>query len=503
VANKPPVWLIGLDGASFEVLAPLIEAGRLPVLEGLIKQGASGVLKSSVVPFTPQAWASVITGANPGKHGVFGFVRQQPGRPPEFSSSKTIEGDKLWTWFGRRGLTNLIVNVPLTYPPEPLRGSMITGMMTPSTDSGFTYPAELKSRILSDWPDYSLDIRASIDKSRDDRVLDELDAALSVQMDVLETLVKEQSPDFFFPVFVMLDRIQHIYGHWVHPRSTVYDSGAARKRRPRIWESYARLDQALGRLLSLAPPGTNTILASDHGFTVERGGFYTNDFLRSLGLLTLKKSSSHGAARLMIKRFNLSAVKRFIPNRLVRKTISFTKEAIDWSRTSAYASPVSQSGIAINLCGRDPRGIVPAADYERVRDTVIEALSTIKDPSTGESAVTARRREELFSGPNLSLLPDIVLNFDRSCLEAKETVLTGDGIVWSNGGSRAIHHRDGLFIAAGPAVAAGNFNDLALEDIAPNILALAGLDIPPGLDGRARADIFDVNIKTAASMEVK
>src|SRR3972149_8571109 len=123
------VWLIGLDGASVDILEPMMAAGRLPVISGLIGRGASAVLKSNVAPITPQAWASVITGKNPGKHGVFGFVRQAPGRPPEFLSSRSIKAERLWTWFGRAGLTSLVINVPLTYPPEPLHGMMVTGMM--------------------------------------------------------------------------------------------------------------------------------------------------------------------------------------------------------------------------------------------------------------------------------------------------------------------------------------------------------------------------------------
>jgi predicted AlkP superfamily phosphohydrolase/phosphomutase len=485
-----PVWLIGLDGASFDILEPMMAAGKMPVLQRLIKQGASGILKSTIVPFTPQAWASVATGNNPGKHGVFGFVRQQPGRPPEFSSSKSIKGDKLWTWLSRRRLTSLIVNVPLTYPPEPLEGVMVTGMMTPSTASEFTFPREFKKRLLADWPDYSLDISASIDKSRNDSVLDELDAALAVQMDMLETLVKEKAPHFFFPVFIMADRIQHIFGQWLDPRSTAYHSGLAQKRRARILSSYTKLDAAIGRLLSLAPAGTNVLLASDHGFTVERGGFYTNDFLRSIGLLVLKSSSGHSVLRSTLRRFNSSAVKRLIPHKLIKKTVSFTKEAIDWSQTLAYASPVSQSGIFINLQGREPDGIVPAADYDRLRHRILESLALFEDPAGGP-AINAYLREDVLAGDELPAMPDIILNFDRSFLEAKELVLGGKGIVWSDGGSRAIHHRDGLFVAMGPAISPGRFTDMTLEDIAPNILALAGVDVPPGLDGRLRTDIFN------------
>ncbi|MDP1808521.1 MAG: alkaline phosphatase family protein [Actinomycetota bacterium] len=481
--GRRPVWLIGLDGVSFDILQPMIDAGRLPTLTDFMTRGTAGILKSNVVPFTPQAWATVITGANPGRHGVFGFVRQMPGRPPEFLSSKTMRGERLWTWFSRRGLKNLVINVPLTYPPEPLNGIMITGMMTPSESSQFTYPSELKARMAREWPGYRVDVRASIDKSRNLAFLDELEGALAVSIDLMTTLVKEVDPDFFFPVFVMPDRIQHVFGHLIHPASAAYDGATAKKWRSRIWDSYAKLDAAIGRLLDLAPPEANVLFISDHGFAMERGGFFTNDFLSGLGLLKLKTGGGHGTARLIVRKFNTPAIKRLVPNILVRKTIDLTKGAIDWSKTAAYAASAAQQGISINLLGREPEGTVSPADYDGVRDRIIEALASVSRADTGEPAVKACRREDIFYGPFLEAIPDIVLSFEESRLEAKDAVLGADAVTLSDGGSRAIHHRDGIFIACGPSIEPGPCEELNLEDIAPTVLALAGIEAPVGLDG--------------------
>ncbi len=488
------IRLIGLDGASFEILKPLMDAGKLPVLANLINKGASGVLRSNTVPFTPQAWASVITGNNPGKHGIFGFVRQTPGEPPVFLSSRAIKGEKLWSWFSRRGLKSLIVNVPVTFPPEPLNGLMVTGMLTPSEEVGFTYPADLKNRILKQWPDYRLDIPSGLNRSRDLSIMDELDSAMSTRAEMVMTLIKEEAPDLVFVVFVVPDRIQHAYSQLIDPRSTAYDSETAKRWRERIYESYTKLDGVIGRLLE-SQEDTNTIFISDHGFTIERGAFFTNDFLKGQGLLALKKNPGYGLVGSVIGKLNISALKRFIPNKIIKKTIKFTKEAIDWSETKAYSSPVTQQGIYINLSGREPQGVVAPADYERVRDEIIDALHKLKDPKTDAPIVLARRREAVFSGDNIECIPDIVLDFEQSGLEAKDSVLGGEAVQWSDGGSRGIHHRDGVFIAHGPDVKAGSFDGLRLEDIAPNVLALAGLDVAPGPDGKLRDDIFNVKVK--------
>ncbi len=493
-----PVWLIGLDGATFDILDPMIKKGRLPVIEGLIKRGASGKLLSSVVPFTPQAWATVLTGTNPGRHGVFGFMRQMPGQAPEFLSLKSMKGDRLWTWFGRAGQNSLVVNVPMTYPPEPLNGAMVTGMMTPSLESAFTYPPELKERVLADYPNYRLNVEVGISRSRSTEILDELEASMDDQVGLALSLIGEGRPDFFFFVFVLPDRIQHIFSKFIHPKSDLYERARARKWRERIEQSYAGMDAAIGRLTAAAPDNTNFLLVSDHGFTVERGGFFTNDFLASLGFLALQGGSKHTLARSLIRRFNISAVKKFIPRRMLKDTVAFTKAAIDWSKTEAYASPPPQSGIFINLAGREPQGIVPAERYEAVRDLIIDALQNVRHPAASGPLVEGIRREEAFFGPYVPSLPDILLDFKDSGFESKDAVLNGHYLSAAGREPRGIHHRDGIFIAAGPQVRSGAFDGLALEDLAPNILALAGLQLPAGLDGITRPEIF---IPDGAAME--
>lgn len=485
-----PVWLIGLDGASFEILKPMMDAGALPVLSGLIDRGATGVMKSMVAPFTPQAWASVMTGNNPGKHGIFGFTRQLPGQPPEFLNLKSIKGDRLWTWFGQAGLSSLVVNVPLTYPPEPLNGAMITGMMTPSLDSDFTYPGQLKSRVLSKQPNYRLDVVNSTSRSRNTDILGEIESAMDIQVELVLDLVRETSVSFLFFVFVLPDRIQHMFSKFIHPKSPLYDSRRTLEWRTRIWESYARMDRAIGRLMAAAPNEANILFASDHGFTVNQGDFYANDFLASLGLLSLENASRHGIARSLIRHLNVSKVKQFVPGPWLRKTATLTKAAIDWSSTKAYASPPTQSGIFINLIGRGAKGIVPEAEYESLRDRIIEALSSIGHPHTGAPVVKGVRREDAFFGPYIETIPDILLDFGDSGFESKDAILNGHYLTMSDGQPRGIHHRDGIFVAVGPQVKPGNFEGLRLPDLAPNVLSLAGLKVPAGLDGKIRPDIF-------------
>ena len=492
MAASTPIWLIGLDGASFDILQPMFDAGKLPVLAGLMRDGASGILKSSMAPFTPQAWATVMTGLNPGRHGVFGFVREMPGVPPEFLSLNSMKGERIWTRLGRSGRQSLIMNVPLTYPPEPLSGRLISGMMTPSVNNDFTYPLPLKDRVLSKHPNYRLDVRGGIEFSRDLSLLDELDAAVTARAEAARDLILEEMPDFLFLVFILPDRIQHTYCRFIHPQSAFYDSARARRWRARIWDSYTRLDRVLGELLSLAPAETNVAFISDHGFTIERGSFSTNDFLAEVGALALKPGSARNLAKSLIRKFNVVSIKQFVPGRLVKKTIGFTKEAIDWSKTAAYASSPQQQGIFINTRARGAHGTVDNRDYEPWRDKIIAALAEIKHPVSGAPVVIGHRREELFSGLFLESIPDIILEFTEAGWEAKDTVLGGDPVSSFKAGTRGLHDRDGIFIAAGPAVNRGRYEGLTLEDVMPNLLAIAGVEAPAGLDGQVRPDVFNI-----------
>ena len=91
------VAVIGLDAADFEFLDPWRAAGELPVIDGLLRGGASGPLRSTIPPVSSPAWATFMTGTNPGAHGLYDFVMEDPsnGRPV-LARCDLIRGTKLW-----------------------------------------------------------------------------------------------------------------------------------------------------------------------------------------------------------------------------------------------------------------------------------------------------------------------------------------------------------------------------------------------------------------------
>ena len=142
--------LVGFDAACWEYLDPLLRAGRLPTVQRLIDSGTWGTLQSTFPALTPTAWASIITGKNPGKHGVFDMVVRNPDTY-EFmpTNAQLRRGTPFWQRFNECGFRVGLVNVPFTYPPEPIDGFVVTGFGTPNSASDFAYPGEVLEWITA------------------------------------------------------------------------------------------------------------------------------------------------------------------------------------------------------------------------------------------------------------------------------------------------------------------------------------------------------------------
>ena len=140
------IVVIGVDGGDPELFNKWINEKKLPIFEKIKQNGVSGKLKSTTPPFSAPAWTSIVTGCNPGKHGIYGF--ETTGTlEPHLINSRHRKMPAIWNYLTAINKTNIIINVPVTYPPENIRGVMITGLLTPSSDAMFTYPNEIKARL--------------------------------------------------------------------------------------------------------------------------------------------------------------------------------------------------------------------------------------------------------------------------------------------------------------------------------------------------------------------
>jgi predicted AlkP superfamily phosphohydrolase/phosphomutase len=505
-SNK--VLIIGLDGGTFDFLDPFMEQGVMPRLGRIREEGCSGVLESSIPPFTIAAWPSFYTGLNPGKHGVISFHRRRlgevhPERKGELVNSSHVQGERLWEALSATGKKVGVINVPMTYPPTPVNGFLISGMLTPPKAPVYTYPAEL----AHDLNDYQIELTGlhhegaffrPTDLERSKETVEAIQRMAKQRTATSLRLMREREWDFFMVVFTSTDRLCHLF--WDYLEET--DDG--KELNPEIQAAlmtfYEQLDQHIGALIDQAGDQTTVLMMSDHGFGpgVKRRVF-VNRWLEDLGLL--QRHSTPGRRGNFKRLFGLlrnsrtvrQGVQGLLPASVREKMLQATREhvaaAIDWSRTRASFSPVYSSviGIEINLIGAKQDGIVsPDGEYEALRQQIMEAAGDLVDPATGDRIVKqVYRREDIYCGPLTEAMPDIMMVFDPlygalPSLQSQKIVQPMPPMAWVGE-----HRFNGIFFAWGPNVRPGRLSRPAqITDVMPTTLYLMEQPLPDNLDGQ-------------------
>lgn len=499
------VLVIGLDGGSFNVLDPLMQQGIMPNLQSIAQEGVRGTLKSTIPPVTGPAWVSFLTGKNPGKHGVFDFVKRAPGGPGrEIVTVSDIKGHTLWTLLGHYGRKSGLLNVPVTYPPPAVDGFVVPGLLTPGKDPGFTYPSSVASELENLVDDYMIDVKwQHYDDGEEERLLTDLVTATQQKKEAALHLFRKFPWDLGVVVFEGPDRLQHALWSYFRPPDSASDSPRAKMIHEGIVDFYRALDSAIGDVKALADEKTTLIVMSDHGFGSLDSRFYINRWLKLRGWLTLKSGRgtavrAKSVARWLIRRTGFTQ-KRFSEikrKRMDRKNVYGFLHEIEWLRTRAYAASNTEQGIYLNVAGREPHGVIsPGQEYLETREKLLDELRELKHPETGEPMVTELyKREDIYEGPFRELAPDIVfvLN-DGSCLA---NVRLRNHLYEKMGDAlgAGTHRYSGILMARGPDIRTGSEIDGAsIIDVAPTILYLLGVPIPEDMDGGPLKNLFAGN----------
>jgi len=510
------VLVIGLDGATFTILQPLMERGRLPRLAEMQQKGSWGPLLSTIPPITAPAWASFMTGVNPAQHGIFNFFKRDPSgyayeETADFVHAGLIRHPTLWDILSCADKRMGVVNVPLTYPPRPVNGFMITGMLTPPSAPCFTYPPELSERLEG----YQIDLDYTRTEKGfklegrpgEDELLQGVNELLDHRAEHCLRLMVAEEWDCFAVVFVGTDRLFHDLWHYLDPGCPAHSGARGEVMRQAVETYLQRLDAVVGQLRAAAGPQATTVVMSDHGFgPAPDKRVNLNDWLVELGLLHVTKGgrsllqAEFWATRLGMRRPAIKRIlERWVPLHLLRRAGTDKRGRREvpaaWSRTRAYAVQMFNHicGIEINLRGRKRQGIVdPGPEYEQLRDLLLSELMKLRDPETGVHLVqAAHRREELFNGPYCDQAPDVIVELDPRY--AGLAPLGNRRLVTSRNLRRqGDHRREGIFLAQGPDVVPGAISPpLAITDLAPTILYMLGVPVPHEMDGRVLTEIFE------------
>jgi predicted AlkP superfamily phosphohydrolase/phosphomutase len=508
--HQRKVAVFGLDGITFDLLQPWLDEGRLPNLARLLRTGASGPLRSTIPPVSASAWPSFATGTNPGQHSLVDFTYPAPdGYDIRVSNGLTVAVPAIWQIASDAGLDVGVVSLPMTFPPRPMNGFMLCSFLTPSPESDYTYPPELKQELLDACGPYPLRMSEKgrgVDPAvfvRASKQL-EIDRAKSVSY-----LLQNKPWDLFIYVLETTDNLQHEIWHLVDETHPLHDAATAERVLPDILDYYQTVDRLLGEMLAQLPEDALVVILSDHGFGPFHKFFHINNWLAANGWLVFKDSPlsrlKRAAFRVGVTPINalkwltalgLSDMRKNVKRgrgggTLRRVFLSFND--VDWSRTKAFS--VGNFGqVYLNVKGQRPQGAVDPAEYETLRDTIVAAAQQLRDPADDSQVVpVVYKREEVFQGISAAHLPDLVLHTDRAkYVSFGHADFGSNRIIEPSTGQTGHHHMTGVLGLNGPGVRAGvTMPDASLLDLAPTILHYLGLPVPEYMDGRVLTEALD------------
>ena len=475
--GKRRLVVLGLDGADWEIIGALVAAGSLPNLAKMMRAGSHANLRSTIPPLTAPAWASMFTGVNPGKHGIFDFATLTEGK-----RRYTSGADRLvpYFWDLMHNEKILAYNIPCSYPVRASGNTtLVSGYCTPGPKSEFASPASVKEEILKLVPDYEFNhgaesdlVRAGVADAKK-KVQAGIVRSLESRLKVSTHLLASREWDAAFVVFSETDWIQHYFMHEF--------VAAESKPETEVGRLYAPIDAFLGELLSR---GYNVMVVSDHGFKLVKRMFFLNSVLIRDGFLHLKKGTRrHAMQSIGLTRDKIISM---LPRWLfyqIRKSEAFanlgramfpTKALmegnVDFGRTEAYL--FSNSG-----------GMV-LRDGARAEDIMRHVLGA-EDESGKRPVGNVYQRESIYSGEAVPKAPHLValssgdntLNVGLSARLSRpvdpKTELSG------------YHDQFGIFLSMGPDLESrGKMEDLDLLDVAPTVMSFFGYPVPALMDGK-------------------
>ncbi len=467
-------FILGLDGVPWDLVERWTRAGELPHLAELVESGASGPLQSTMPPTTAVAWPSIATGVRADKHGIYAFQQLEADYRRTINTSNAVKEPPIWEI-----LTPAIVaNVPMTYPADDIDGTMVTGMMTPRRDEGFTAPVEFAQALEEVVPDYEIGLAWHEYQGREEAFLDDLRAMVEGRRELMGHLMAEEAWRVFFFVYTAPDRLQHL----------IWDEEV-------ILEHYRHLDAIVGEVMDyVSDRDANLFVVSDHGFGPVDEAVHVSRLLEDAGYLVRKSDEGgrgalerigldKGRLRSLLQRTALEGpLFRMLPQTLidgVANRVPGDHGLYDVAFASSQAFAYSGRSIYINDEVRFENGIVPPAARDGIKKEVCALLETAVHPNTGGRLFDVYDGSELF--PTDPQAPDLVVDGPPGT-EVKSS-LAGD-LISPVDDRAASHRRTGIFFAWGPNIEHREIESATVYDVLPTVLHSQSRAIPRDVDGQ-------------------
>ncbi len=437
--KTPRVVFIGIDGTPLSFLQRMMREGVMPNLVRLTQEGDLRENLSVYPTVSSVAWSSFMTGVNPAKHGIYGFVDRQPDTlKPYIPTSSNMKAKTLWEMLSEAGKRVIVMNVPVTYPPRRVNGIMVGCFLSPSLEKA-TYPPEV-SQVLAKLG-YIVDVDPWAARRDKSGLLDDIHKALAGRERALFHYMDQEQWDYAHLHIMETDRLHHFLWEEMEAGDPQFA--------PRFFAFYHELDAFLGRVRERVDENTTLMLMSDHGFCTLRKEVYINRWLADQGWLKYATEKPRSVADM---------------------------------HPDSVAYSLDPGRVFINLRGREPNGrVARGAEYEALRDEIIAAARELRDPDSGEPMIQqAFRVEEIYHGPYIEQAADIILHpyngYDLKGPIAK------DSLTFKGSELDGMHtYDDAMLYISGQRIA---LDHPWVADPMPTILRLLDVPIPPDLDGR-------------------
>jgi predicted AlkP superfamily phosphohydrolase/phosphomutase len=499
------VILIGIDGADPNLLKKWIGQGHLPTFKNLQEKGSWGKMKSTIPPFSAPAWNSIVTGCSPGKHSIYGFERTGT-LEPELINSRYRKVPAIWNLISNIGKKCIIVNVPGTYPPEKINGVMITGLLTPSIDVKFTYPENIKERLIeNDLGSYELEqfwledfSRAKLKKRNPQALANYINDQMASRFKVTENLMVEFPWDFCMVVFRGTDTAQHF----------LFES------KKLLLSCYKKVDELVSKIIDTNPEAT-IFIVSDHGFEQIKKVFYPDNVLYNNKFLVPNwdpflspKSIIYSILYRLLQWLLKKLPKKTISEFKILKQFLFSSASkaalIDFTYTKAF-STADGRGIQLCLAEKYKNGIVSNQESEQLIKELTKLLYSLKDTKDNSLLIERVYRSEEVFGKDAINPPDLVFDLKTNVTASEWIRFPGTlhemlkykknsiPYVYSKdpAGRTGDHAAFGVFFAYGNNIKANQLlSGIKVEDVLPTVFNCIGLSTPPHIDGIVIKDIF-------------